>query len=290
MKKERMTIAAFVLPVTILILLVIIYPMARGIIMGFTNYNLLWPGKTKFIGTENFIKIFTEDRDVLKSLMFSLIYSFFSVILSLLIGMIFAVIMNKPIKGKGIFRALLLLPWATSTVVSANIWIWILNSDMGLINNVLKELHIIKDSLPFLSNKIWAQCTVIGIGAWKNFSFMMLVILAGLQSISPDLYESAQIDGGGRKQVFFRITLPLLKPVILISVVLITITTFNNFDLVYLLTKGGPINATTTIPISAYNTAFYRNQMGYASAISVIMMICMMVMSAVYMKLLKKEE
>lgn len=189
---------------------------------------------------------------------------------------------------KGLFRAFLLLPWVVPTVVAANIWIWILNSETGLINNVLRQLHIIKDPILFLSDTSLARLTMVLIGGWKNFPFMMLVILAGLQSIPQEVYELARVDGAGKIKAFFYITAPLLKSSTMISTVLMTIWTFNNFDLIYLTTKGGPIDATTTISIYSYNTAFFRNKMGYASTISVVMMICMMLMCTVYMRMLKK--
>lgn len=279
----------FVLPVTILLLGICIYPLCRGIGMAFTNYNLLRPGKVRFTGLENIIEILTTDAEFWHALGFSVFYALMTVFLSYVIGLVCAILMNKPIKGKGIFRALLLLPWVIPTVVAANTWIWILNSETGLINIILQNLHIIKEPILFLSDTTIVKITAVIIGGWKNFPFMMLVILAGLQSIPSEVYESAYVDGANKFKAFWYITFPLLKSVTMISTVLMTIWTFNNFDLIYLLTKGGPVDATTTISIYAYNTAFFRNDMGYASAISVVMMVCMMIMCSVYMKLLKKE-
>ena len=289
MKKQRWAVVMFVLPVTVLLLGICIYPFCSGVGMGFTNYNLLRPGKERFVGFENITKILTTDTEFWHALGFSVFYALMTVLLSYIFGLVCALLMNKPIKGKNIFRALLLLPWVVPTVVAANTWIWILNAETGLINNFLQSLHLIKEPILFLSDTTIVKITAMVIGAWKNFPFMMLVILAGLQSIPSEVYESAYVDGANKWKTFFHITFPLLKSVTMISTVLMVIWTFSNFDLIYLLTKGGPVDATMTISIYAYNTAFFRNDMGYASAISVVMMGCMMIMCGIYMKLLKRE-
>jgi len=258
--------------------------------MSLTNYNILRPNNVKITFFRNFAKILTKDKEFWNSIAFTFFYTLATVALSYIIGLACALLMNKEIKVKGLFRAFFLLPWVAPTVVAANSWIWILNSELGLINNFFRSIHLIKDPILFLSDTNIVKLTMVMIGGWKNYPFMMIVLLAGLKSISKEVYESAYVDGANGFKCFWYITMPMLKSVSMVSTVLMAIWTFNNFDLIYLLTKGGPVDATTTISIYAYNTAFFRNEMGYASAVSVIMMICMMAMCFVYMKMLSKEE
>lgn len=204
---------------------------------------------------------------------YSLIYALVCVLVSYIIGMGLALLLNKKIKFRPLFRALLLIPWAIPTVVATANWLWILNDQSGLVNIWLQKMNIVKDPILFFADPFLAKITCIIVGTWKSYPFMTLSLLAGLQGVPDDIYESAKIDGASGIRSFWYITLPMLKNVSMVVITLMFIWGFNNFDIIYLLTQGGPLESTFTLPIYTYNTAFYRGQMGYASAISMMTLI-----------------
>lgn len=292
MKKKKAERAGylFILPATLFLLGVSIYPLCRGIALAFTNRNFLYPKKTKFIGLKNFIKILFQDEEFWEVLGFTFFFAIASVIVIYVLGLILALFLNRDFKGKNFFRAVFLLPWIIPSVVAANSWLWMLNDQTGFINTTLLKWGIIKEPILFLATKTAAQWSAIMVNAWKSFPFMLLVLLAGMQNIDQGLYESARIDGATKFQCFRYITMPMIKKISVVSTVLMLIWSFNNFENVYLLTKGGPARATMNISIYTYNLAFYRNQWGYASAVAVVMMVIMFVLSIVYRKLLRSED
>lgn len=182
------------------------------------------------------------------------------------------------------------MPWVIPSVVAANSWTWMLNDQTGFINRTLLNAGIIRRPVLFLATEHAAQFSSIMVNAWKSFPFMLLVLLAGMQTIDAGLYDSARIDGASRIQCFRYITMPMIKKISVVSTVLMLIWSFNNFENVYLLTRGGPARATMNISIYTYNLAFYRNQWGYASAVAVVMMLIMFLLSVIYRKLLRAEE
>ncbi len=275
---------------TLMLILVSFYPLIRSLIMSFTNYNVLRPNQdVSFVGAENYSKFFDDTRSF-PSLSFSLIYAFFCVSFSYIIGLGLALLMNAPIKFRAFFRALILLPWAIPTVVATANWLWILNDQVGFVNVVLQEIGLIDSPIMFIANPVMARITCIIVGTWKSYPFMALSLLAGLQSIPDELYESARMDGAGSFRCFWNITLPLLKNVSAVIITMMFIWGFNNFDIIYLLTQGGPLESTYTLPIYTYNIAFYRGQMGYASAVSMITLVILLAFCLVYMKVQKLED
>jgi multiple sugar transport system permease protein len=278
---------ALLVPATILIIAVSIYPLVRGVGLSFMNYNLRRIRQAHFAGFDNFLRILTEDALFFRSLGFSFIYSFAVVFISYIVGICFALLLNHDIKFRGLFRALILIPWVIPPVVAATNWTWLLNDQLGFINLFLRRIHIIREPILFLADERLVRISVCFTGAWKSFPFMMIVLLSGMQSIPDELYESASIDGAGFFRSFRYITLPMLKSVTMISTVLMFIWTFNNFENIYLLTAGGPSYATFVLPILSYFIAFYRSQLGYASAISTVMLIALLVMALIYMRILR---
>ena len=279
----------FILPATLIVLMVTVYPLIRGILVSFTNTNFLYPQKSKFVGLKNIISIF-QDKEFTSALGFTIFFAVSSVILIYLIGLALALLLNREFKGKGLFRAILLLPWVIPNVVASNMWLWMLNDQTGMINIMLQKIGIIKEPILFLATPFMAKISTVLVNSWKSFPFMLLVLMAAMQNISKELYESASIDGANAFQRFWNITLPMIKPVSVTSTVLIMIWSFNNFETVYLLTKGGPAGATSNISIYMYNSAFFRNQMGYASAIALVMLVFMIVLSSVYQYVLNRKQ
>lgn len=278
------------LPATLLICLISVYPLVRGVTMSFMNYNLLKPDKIGFNGVDNYIKLFTRDKEFWGVLGFTFTYTLSVVIIAYVMGLIFAMLLNRDIKFRGLFRALILIPWIIPGAVAATTWQWVLNDQFGLVNNVLQQLHIIDKPILFLADKTITRLTVIWTGAWKSFPFMMITLLAGLQTIPDDLYEAAEIDGAGFWQRFAHVTMPMLKNVTATCTTLMFIWTFNSFDSIYLLTKGGPNNATYVLSIFTYYTAFMRSNLGYAAAISSILLLVLLVFITIYLALLNRER
>jgi ABC-type sugar transport system permease subunit len=274
------------IPATLFIGAISIYPLIRGITLSFMSYSTRRVRNARFNGLENFINILTNDPEFWAAFIFSIISAFIIVMVSYVMGMCFALLLNRNIKFRGFFRAMILIPWIIPPVVSATNWTWILNDQLGFLNLTLKQWGFIDKPILFLADPVIARITVCFTGAWKSFPFMMIVLLSGLQSIPDELYESASIDGAGFFRSFINITVPMLRSVTAISTVLMFIWTFNNFENIYLLTRGGPLNATFVLPILSYYTAFYRTQLGYASAISTMMLVVLLFLAMLYMRAL----
>ena len=278
------------IPASILILVVCIYPLLSGITLSFQNYNLLRPQGRAFNGLENFARLLREDKEFTGALGYTFIYTIGTVIISYVMGLILALLMNRKMKGKGIYRTLILLPWVMAPSVAVTNWSLLFNDRLGFINSTLKQFGLIEKNILFLADPNWAKLSAIITDVWRDFPFMMVVLLAGMQSIPSDLYESAYIDGAGYWQGFRYITMPMIRGVSAISAILMFIWVFNRFDNIYLLTGGGPNGATFTLPILSYYTAFYRGNIGYASAMAVIMLVVMTVVALIYLRINRAEE
>ena len=271
-------------------LVVSVYPLLTGLSLSFQDQNLYKGSKQGFIGLKNFAQVFFSDKEFRADFLFTVVYTLCVVLIAYALGLIFALLLNQKIPCRQLFRVLVLIPWIIPPVVSSMSWNWLLNDTFGFVNHFLKSVGVIDESILFLANKTLAKATVIAVGAWRNFPFMTVVILAGLQSVSHDYYEAASIDGAGAFQKFRYITLPMLKSVSVIAVTLVTIWTFNNFDNIYLLTKGGPAQSTEVLSILTYNNAFFRGSISYASAMATIMLLLMMAGSAIYFKVSKVNQ
>ncbi len=276
-------------PASMLIFLVSIYPLMNGIFLSFQQYNLLKPKKRGFIWFKNFDRLFS-DNEFFQSIAFTFIYTISVVLIAYCFGLLLALLLNRNIRYRGIFRALILIPWIISPVVASTNWAWLLNDQIGFVNTMLKKMGLISDSVLFLASPEITRKTVIMTGAWKSFPFMMITLLAGLQSISSDLYEAAEIDGASVMQRFIHITMPMLSSVTMVCTTLMFIWTFNNMENIYLLTRGGPNQATFVLPILTYFTAFMRSDIGYASAMATVLLILLLFMSTVYTRLLNRKE
>lgn len=276
------------LPSAILFLLISVYPLISGIWMSFTNKSLMRSSETKFIFLENYIRLFS-DREFTGSLAFTFLYTTMVVFLSYGAGLILALALNRDMKGRAVFRTIFLLPWVIPSVVAMTNWSWLLNDQFGFINAFLTKLHIIDRPILFLADYKYIRITVILISVWKSMPFMMISLLAGLQSVPKELYEAASMDGAGFPARLRNITLPLIWPVSFISVTLNFIWTINNFENIWLLTGGGPNGHTFTLPIYSYYTAFYRQNLSYAATIATTLIICMLLAGGVYLLIRRKS-
>ncbi len=243
-----------------------------------------WLG-SPFVGLENYTTAFRDHR-FWQSLGFTLSFSSITVIFELIIGLYLAILANKAFRFRGFVRAAILFPWALPTITNALTWRWMFNQDYGLFNAILQALGFIQKPLNWLGDGKLAFTAICIVAIWKTSSFMAIILLAGLQSIPGSLYEAAKIDGANRTQILFRITLPLLRNVILVSLVLRTLSAMQAFDLMYGLTQGGPGNETESLPMYIHTTTFIDMQWGYGSALGVLLFIALFVLSFVYVKVL----
>lgn len=271
----------FVLPALLLLALVTIYPIIHVFYLSFYRKLLIF-GISKFVGLDNYMFLLKDDRfwNALKNTVY---FTFISVSLEMIVGLGIAMLLNRQFKGRGMVRAVVLIPWAIPTVVSAKMWEWIYNTDFGILN------YLIGSKINYLGSPFWAMNAAIFMDVWKTTPFVAILLMAGLQVIPRELYHAARIDGAGTWQIFRRITLPLLKPVILVALIFRTLDAFRVFDAVYVLTGGGPANTTETLSIYAYKVLFQTLQFGYGSTLSVIMFLCISGISFFYIRILSME-
>lgn len=240
---------------------------------------------SNFSGLNNFKSVLADSR-VHSTVSFTLIFTFISVFFELCFGMMLALIMNKAVKGRGIIRTVSLIPWAIPTAVAALIWCYLYNGSSGIMAHLFSWLSIISEPTELLlssSGSLWA---IILADVWKTTPYMALLLLAGLQTISNTLYESSSLDGATKLQQFGSITLPLLKPSIFVALLFRTLDAFRVFDLIYVLTGGGPGGTTESISIYAYKVMFAQTRFGYGSAIVLVMALVVGLITFAYIKLL----
>lgn len=264
-----MTSWLFILPSLVIISSVIVYPLVRSIIMSFTD-RILTYFHYSFIGLVNYAGVF-RDSLFWQSLANSLQLTFWNVTGSLLIGLGLALLLNSRVKGRNWFRGLLFLPWAVPSIVIALMFRWFYNDIYGFANHILVEYGLISQTINPLAmpDMVWPAIMLPVI--WNYYPFVMLVFLSVLQSIDTHLYEAAAIDGASRWRAFLHITLPALRPAMVMIVILQALWSFSEFALVYLLTGGGPANATMTLSIYIYKQGFGAKQLGYAAAMGTMM-------------------
>jgi len=259
----------FIAPDLAVFLIFIFIPVFYSFYLSLHSWNILQPQKT-FVGFENYTKAFQDDI-FLTSLKNTIYFVSLNVPLMLSISLIAALILNLPLKGRGLYRTLFFLPVVTSEAVAAIIFKWIYSAQYGLLNSILMSLHIIHSPIAWLAEPSLAMPAVIVVTSWKGIGYYMVIFLAGLQGIPRQLYEAAMIDGANKWHSFWNVTLPLLKPTLFFSVLIAMIGSFQVFTTVYVMTAGGPLRRTTTIVTYLYNVAFKEFRMGYASAIAYIL-------------------
>jgi multiple sugar transport system permease protein len=246
-------------------------------------------GAASFIGISNYLTLLRSENYPV-ALKNSIVLTFGTISLQLILGFIIALMLNKSFKGKAFFRGLFIIPWAVPTVVAAYIWIWILDGRYGALNHILRLLGIADTEIHWLGNPATAMLSVIIAHTWKALPWVVLVLLAGLQSIPGDIRQAAKVDGATAWQEFWTITVPSMKYIITIVIVLRVIWIFNWFDYIYILTGGGPGNRTLTLPIETYITAFRMLELGKAAAIAGSMFLVLALFSLLFFKLRKVEE
>lgn len=278
-----------VLPAMIVIILVLILPIFYAIYLSCTDATLLKLSSAQWIGIENYITFFTSGS-VGKVFSATFIYVVVGVFLVYFIGLGAALLLNIPLKGKSVFRGILILPWAIPQVVLVLIWKWMLNPQYGVINYFLQQLGLVGENFSWFTDPNFAMLAIMLVTLWKEYPLSCLILFAGLKTISPDLYEAAAIDGAGRFKRFIHITMPGLKYVTSVLVLLLTIWSFTNFVIIWLLTMGGPSDQTATLSIYTYLNAFKFSQLGEGAAIGTVCLLVSMIFSILYYKVFIVEK
>ncbi len=287
-------------PTLLLILVVAAWPLYQAVSLSFTDERLGRPGQGEYIGLENYETLLWRyrersdgsvrigDSDFYEAIRNTLILTVVSVILETVIGLIIALVINSKFKGRGVMRTAVLVPWAIPTVVSAQMWAWMYNDVFGVFNDMLQRVGLISDPIAWLANPITALMAITLMEVWKTTPFMALLLLAGLQIIPGDLYEAADIDGASKVQQFFTMTLPLLRPALMVALIFRTMDALRIFDAIKVMTNGG--SGTEVMSTYAHRNLFDFQKLGYGNAVSVVIFFIIAVFVVVYLTSFRAEE
>jgi multiple sugar transport system permease protein len=275
-------------PVLLFLFAVSFYPIIDTI-WASLNEGYVIGGEQSFVGVENYRSLFKDDS-FWNALEVTLIYTFVSVPVELVLGLAVALLLQKDFKGKYFAQACILFPWALPTVINAKIWAWMFNANYGVINDLLVRTGIFSEPFPFLAKPDVALASMVFITIWKTTSFMTLIMLAGLSSVPDHLYEAARMDGAGRWRQFRDITLPLLKPTILVALIFRTLPAFQAFGLPYGLTNGGPGEATMTLVLYAQSISFTNLDFARGSAAATVITFIALIIAMTYVGTLYEPE
>lgn len=279
------------LPAIIGLLGISVYPVVQTFIWAFQHNRLTDPDNVYFNGIKNFQRL-AQDPHFWSALTFTLLYALLSVLMQFVVGFVFALTAHREFRGRGLVRAAMLFPWTMPTVITAVAWRFMYQPDSsGLFNGTLQHLGLPHEVVFLGSSGALAIASLLFLAVWKVNSFVALVLLAGLQSIPGDVYEAASVDGASPWRQFWTITLPFLRPTIMVVLVLRTVESLQAFDIIYGLTNGGPGNSTVNLPLFIYDQGLNGAQdFGYSSAASLILFLIILGFSVIYMKLLYSEQ
>lgn len=288
-KKRLLMGYLFLLPAFLVFIVLIAYPVFDTIRTSFyeSRIQTIKQGST-FIGLDHYAKMF-QDPDMYRSLLFTLKFTIISVMLETVIGMGCALVMNRTFRGQGLIRALILVPWCIPTVVSGLMWSYMFAESYGIVNYILSITRIIKDPIPWITNQNWAFVAVIIADVWKTVPYMSLLLLSGLKTVSSDYIEAASIDGANSVQKFFRIVLPNMKNIVLVAVMFRTISSFRIYDLIKVLTDGGPQNSTKSLTMYAMENYFTYGNLGYGAALATLTFVISLVIAGCFQDGIKSK-
>lgn len=273
--------ALLIAPTVLVFCAVIVYPLVSAIYLGlFSIYTPTMEGE--WVGLDNYRRLLASG-EFWRSLANNLIWTAGTLTLQIVFGILVALMLHRNLVFRALARSLVLFPYFLSTVVAVLVWRWLFNDLYGVLNHLLLWAGIVDLPVDWLGSMPNAMISLIFVGAWKYFPFVVIAVLARLQAIPDELYEAASIDGAGAWARFTDVTLPQLRDVLIVVVLLRTIWDFKEFDLIFLLTGGGPIIGTQTLPLMVYKEAFALNQMGGASAAAVLMMLIMLLFMSLYL-------
>lgn len=281
--KQGRTALLFIAPSFIPLLMFFVIPMISAGVISFTEWDLLTP--PRWVGLANFQELI-HDQDFLLSLRNTLLFILGYLPLVLILGLSAALALDRKFRGSNALRAAYFLPVITSWVIVALLWKWILNPNGGLVNSLLAQIGI--QGPGWWTSKSWSMASVIIPSAWKDMGYVMLLLLAGLQSIPPEYKEAAAIDGASKRQILLKITLPLLTPALFFVLVISLINNFQVFDQIWVMTQGGPEGSTSVVVQQIVKNSFDYGHMGYASAMSMVLFVIIMLITGIQLRLQKR--
>lgn len=273
-------------PAAIYLMIIVVWPLLETFRLSFTNANI---GGEEYVGWENYEKL-ANSKKFRQTIGRTFYWMFLSVSFKLIMGLIGATLLNAKLPGKGMFRVLVMPPWIIPVAIGCIGWLWLYNGQFGVLSGALQWLGIIDGPFEFLAYKDSAFYSAIVTDIWVGTPMVTIFFLAAMQGVSTDLYEAAYVDGASRFYRFRRITIPQIMPVIISMALLSAIWTFNSFEIVWILTEGGPRSATTTLIIDTYKTAIASFKFGPGAARAVVIVVLLSIFSIVYMIVLKKIE
>ncbi|MEZ0069493.1 multiple sugar transport system permease protein [Streptacidiphilus sp. MAP12-20] len=283
--------AGFVAPVWLYVLCFYVYPLVSNVRMGFQDYSVssFYTGSAPYVGLANYRAVWNSPQfgqTVLNTVLFtvgSLVFQFGA-------GLALAVFFRRVFPLNGVLRSLLLVPWLLPLVVSGTVWRWVMYTDSGVLNQVLLHLHVVSQPVPWLVSTNMSLAAVILVNIWVGIPFNMVILYGGLQGIPEQLYEAAAIDGANAWQRFTRITLPLLRPVTLVVLTLGLIYTVKVFDVIMIVTQGGPANSSQTLTTYAYNLSFQQLTFGKGAAVGNLLILVAVVFAGLYLRAVREPE
>jgi ABC-type sugar transport system permease subunit len=276
-------------PAFLMIVGVVGYPLGYSVYVSFHNMNFARAGiGPKFVGLENYVRVF-DRPDFWKAFLRSGLFVVYDLLVGMPLGLAIAILLNQRFVFRGAARATILLPYVLSGTVLGLIWKWIYNPNHGALNALLSQLGLISDYVAWLAEPARALQMVILVNLWQGTPWAVIMYLAGLQSIPKELYDAAKVDGASNLQTLFKVTLPLLAPITLAMLVLKTVWTFQVFDIVWVLTRGGPASATQVVSYFIYYSSFFQLKFGYAAAMSYVLLGIILVLVFVYYRLIRHD-
>lgn len=276
--------ALFIAPAMLGFLVFLLWPTLRGIYLSFTRFNLLTPAE--WVGLDNYVRM-VKDPIFWDSLTVTVEYVFINIGIQTVSALAIAVLLQR-LTQSAILRGIVLTPYLMSNVVAGIVWLWMLDTQLGIGNEIIAGLGF--DRIPFLADETWAIPTIALINVWRHVGYTALLLFAGLQAIPSDMYEAAKVDGASEWRMFWRITMPLLRPVLAVVLIMTVIGSFQVFDTVAVTTAGGPANATNVLQYYIYGAAFGRFQFGYASAMSVALLVVLSAITFVQYRLTRAGQ
>ncbi len=276
-------------PLVALIAAFVLYPMAEGVRVSLYDSRDLVPRPEEFAGLANFAWLLRSPATA-RSIRVTVLYVFATTVAATLVGLASALVLNASFRGRAVFRAALTIPWGTPLVASALIWFWMFDPQYGVVNYAVRVLGLTTQSIPWLLSPRWALGAVMAVDVWRSFPFGTLVLLTALQAIDADLYGAAAVDGAGPRAVFRHVVLPSIRPSLLILTLLYTIWGMKRFDTIWILTQGGPADATNVLSVFIYREAFRNFRIGQASAMALVGAALALAAALVYLAVERRHE
>jgi multiple sugar transport system permease protein len=286
MASEALVAYSLVSPAAFLMIVLLAYPFVLAVYISLTDRVLGEPGR--FIGLDNFVKL-VGDSLFRQTVWNSFVYTAATVAVKMVLGVVLALLLNQAMPARNIVRAALLLPWIVPTSLSVLTWLWMFDSLFSVVNYLLLGAGLISRKIPWLGDPVWAMVSVVIVNVWRGLPFFAVSFLAGLMTIPRELYEAAETDGAGGLRQFRHITFPFLQPIVAVVVLFSTIWTFADFQIIYVLTHGGPINGTQIFATMAYDVALVAGRIGEGSAIALFMFPALLAVVVVMLKQLRRE-